>query len=128
MTIDVRDHGDLVEFVGVGDLSAVEIMAVSSDFHSRTPRKRALWNFLGARISSFRAEHFPKVAEKGAELGQLRGDGARNALLVSDESERLLLLAFASTASAVSNVEHSVFLDRESAVAWLMEATAPEND
>ncbi|MBO6562645.1 MAG: hypothetical protein JJ959_19010 [Nisaea sp.] len=119
MPIEIHEYDDLVEFVCDGELSAIEIMTVSADFHRNTPRKLALWNLLGAQISYFRAEHFPKVADKGAELGRLRGDGARNAIVVSTPDEHLLLKAYSSTASAVSSVEHQVFLDRDAAVAWL---------
>ncbi|UUX49827.1 hypothetical protein NUH88_20835 [Nisaea acidiphila] len=119
MSIEVREHDAFVEFVGSGELSATEIMSVSAAFHSRTPKKLALWNLFDAQISYFKAEYFLQVAEKGAELARLRGEGARNAILVRNEDEGLLLHAYASTASAVSPVLHQVFLDRDDAVAWL---------
>ncbi|WP_193181254.1 hypothetical protein [Nisaea sediminum] len=119
MPIEIHEHDDLVEFVCSGELSALEIMAVSGNYHKVTPKKLALWNLLEAQISYFRAEHFPKVADKGAELGRLRGNGARNAIVVSTPDEHLLLKAYGSTASAVSSVEHDVFLDRDEAIAWL---------
>lgn len=121
MPIEIHEQEDLVEFVCRGEVSATEIMMVSADFHKSTPKKLALWNLAEAQISYFRAEHFPKVADKGAELGRLRGAGARNAIVVSTPDEHLLLKAYGSTASAVSSVEHEVFLDRDAAIAWLRE-------
>ncbi|MEO9959853.1 hypothetical protein [Nisaea sp.] len=119
MPIDVREHDGLVEFVGIDDLSANEIMSVSETYHSNSPKKLALWNLLGARISSFRASNFQKVATKGSELSRLRGPGARNAIVVGIPSEYQLLQAFSNMASAVSAVEHAVFYCREEAIAWL---------
>jgi len=117
--IEIHEQEDLVEFVCEDQVSANEIMGVSAEFHEKTPKKLALWNLLAAKISSFRATEFPRVAEKGAELARLRGEGARNAIVVRTEAERVLLTAYSSTASAVSPVEHAVFLDREEAISWL---------
>ncbi|WP_420405267.1 hypothetical protein [Nisaea sp.] len=119
MPIETHEQDDLVEFMCHGELSAVEIISVSAAYHERTPKKLALWNLLGVQISNFRAENFPEVADKGAELGRLRGDGARNAIVVGTADEQLLLKAYSSTASAVSPVEHKVFLDRDEAIIWL---------
>ncbi|WP_193170715.1 hypothetical protein [Nisaea nitritireducens] len=85
----------------------------------RAPRKLALWNFLGARVSSFRASNFQTVAEKGAELGKIRGAGAKNAIVVSNPDERLLLQAYTGMAGALSPVAHEIFISREDAIAWL---------
>lgn len=120
MTIEVRAQDAFVEFVGTGNLSAIDIMKVSAEYHSRTPTRLALWNLLDAQISHFKARNFLTVAEKGAELARLRGEGARNAIVVGNEDERLLLHAYASTASAVSPVRHEVFLDRDAAIDWLL--------
>lgn len=119
MPIEIHEHDDLVEFVCRGEVSATEFIAISETYHKNTPKKLALWNLLGVQISSFRAEHFRKVADKGAELGRLRGDGARNAIVVRTSDEHLLLEAYCSTASAVSSVDHEVFLDRDEAIGWL---------
>ncbi|WP_339849125.1 hypothetical protein [uncultured Nisaea sp.] len=119
MPVEVRDHGELVEFVGSGDLSAGDIISASTEHHSKTPKKCALWNFLGARISYFRADNFHKVATKGAELARLRGPGARNAIVISNQAERQLLQAYSNMASAVSPVQHEIFYSRDEAIAWL---------
>ncbi len=119
MPIEILDHGELVEFVGSGDLSVDDIIVASSAHHTKTPKKCALWNLLGARVSSFRADNFQKVATKGAELARLRGPGARNAIVISNQTERQLLQAYGNMASAVSPVEHEIFYGRDEAIAWL---------
>lgn len=119
MPVNVHEHDDFVEFVGTGDLSVDEIIAASVTHHINAPTKCALWNFLGARISYFRAVNFQKVATKGAELANLRGPGARNAIVVSNQAERQLLQAYSNMASAVSPVQHEIFFSRDEAVAWL---------
>jgi len=119
LPVVVCDHDDLVEFVGTGDLSASEIMSASATYHANSPKKCALWNLLGVRISSFKAVNFQIVATKGAEIARLRGPGARNAIVVSNEAERQLLQAYSNMASAVSPVEHEIFYSREEAITWL---------
>ena len=110
MPIEVHEHDDLVEFVGTGDLSANEIISVSATYHAYSSIELAFWNFLGARVSSFRAANFQRIAMKGSELANLRGPRARNAIIVSIPSERQLLQAHSNMASAVSPVEHESFL------------------
>ena len=124
MPIEVHEHDDIVEFVGTGDLSADEVISVSSTYHANSPKKLALWNFLGARVSSFRATNFQRVAMKGSELANFRGPGARNAIVVSVPSERQLLQAYSNMASAVSPVEHEIFCGREEAIAWLKSSSS----
>lgn len=119
MPIEVYEHDGLVEFVGHGDVSVDEIVSTSVEHHMRAPKKLALWNFLEARVSSFRAENFQTVAVKGAELGRLRGGGAKNAIVVSNPDERLLLQAYTGMAGALSPVAHEIFVGRDEAVAWL---------
>ncbi len=119
MPIEVYEHDDLVEFVGRGDVSVDEIVSASAKHHMRAPAKLALWNFLEARVSSFRASNFETVAVKGAELARLRGAGAKNAILVSNADERLLMQAYTGMAGALSPVAHEVFFSRDEAIKWL---------
>ncbi len=100
---------------------ADEVVALVNECYAKYAFKHALWDFRGSSLSGFGAAAFKKIAAAGAMFAEKRGPGAKTAMIVSDESEVILLKAYAASASEVLPIYIRAFMDELEARHWLAE-------
>lgn len=81
-------------FRPLADFSYEEAIAHTDRFYSEVPIKPAIWDFRGASLSHFPAAAFRDVAVNGARFVGARGEGAKIALLVGNDFDRMPMEAF----------------------------------
>ena len=119
MTTKTEVLGDIVIFTASETLTWRDAIDATNNFFSSTPVKHALWDMRKASLSDFPADEFLKVAKNGSRFAEVRGEGAKSAILVTGDFNRMLMEAFSAYALDATPISFKVFVDMEKARAWL---------
>ncbi|MBO6562750.1 MAG: hypothetical protein JJ959_19535 [Nisaea sp.] len=116
----IVEDENLVVFQASGRITAEEAIVAITNHFASTRSKFALWDLTRASLSAVNHDEFQSVAVAGASFGEVRGAGAKTAIVARTELNALLLKAIAARFEAAgSSFELRVFGDLKAARAWL---------
>lgn len=119
MRVEVTAAGPVIHFCCAGLYDAGVVIDTMVAEHARRRLPHALWDLRRVAMHSFVYDDFEAVAMAGARVSPLRGAGAKTALLVGSEIDRLLLRAFVSVNTLMNPTRLQIFMNRREALVWL---------
>ncbi|MEM6974603.1 MAG: hypothetical protein AAF577_17615 [Pseudomonadota bacterium] len=128
MQVEVSAAGPVVYFLCSGLYDPAMVIDTMMAEHARRRLPNALWDLRRVALHSFVYDDFEIVASAGARIAPLRGPGAKTAMLVGSEIDRLLLTAFVGVSALINPTTLRPFLHRREALAWLTTVQAEARD
>lgn len=102
-------------------VSSNDAIELITSFFAEMPSRHVVWDFRGASLSAFTASGFREVSAAAGKFDLVRGPAAKTAYVVSDEFERMLMEAYCDSSRNIRQVELGVFMDMDTAFAWIAE-------
>ena len=119
MAIATEIIDDIAVIMPQGDVKledAVEAYRVVLQEHRA---KHTLWDLTLASLSGYAAKDFLAVTNKTRPFADVRGQGARSALVAASKFDQMLLEAFRVFSQSTLDQQVKIFYDRDEAFAWL---------
>ncbi|MGJ3261402.1 MAG: hypothetical protein ACFE0S_17510 [Rhodospirillales bacterium] len=119
MPVAFHEKPDYAHFEVMGLATPQELVAAMAVQYEAHRPKLVLWDFSGASLSGMSPDSFGSLMETSKKFTAVRGAGAKTAVLVNAEIEKILVGAYAAFAKEVVGVEYATFFALADAEAWL---------
>ncbi len=120
MSVAFHEKPEYVHFVVTGLATPHELTEAMAKYYAAYRPKLVLWDFSGASLSGMSPDSFDGLIATSKRFTEVRGPGARTAVLVNAEIEKILVGAYAAFAEEVVGVEYQTFFVLADAEAWLL--------
>jgi len=120
-TFEVTVDGDVLVFVGTGDVSAEDLVTAISDHYPTRLLKHAIWDFSECTLDNLTTESIMKVMSHAQEHMKARQGGKTAIVGRRDLEYGLGRLYSAVVDHSANSVLTSVFRTRQEAEEWLVD-------